>query len=62
MTNSPRQNSYHKPRYTDDEAYELLPHMLKAMLQESIQDFNSYSVLKWYRKYGIEECVRLINS
>lgn len=59
--NSARRVIYHKPRYTEWEAYDLLPKIIKAALSDSVFDWCSYSVLKIYRKNGIKYTLAAIH-
>jgi hypothetical protein len=40
----------YKPRLTQFEAYDLLPEPIQRVLQEGPTQWDTYSVLRWYRK------------
>ena len=54
MVNSSRQTIYYTPRLTDEQAYELLPTLLKRKMQQAVSELDSYSLLRYYRKHGIQ--------
>lgn len=50
MTNSRTRTIYHKPRYTQIEAYDLLPRLVKLAMQEGPQQWDSNAVLRHYQR------------
>lgn len=50
MANAPRRSINYKPRYTDMEAYDLLPPALKEAIRNSVSDWDSYWILKLWNK------------
>lgn len=52
MANSRRQTIHYTPRYTDDEAFEMLSPRTRQALRNSVTDWSAASVLRYERKHG----------
>jgi len=50
MANARRRKTNYTPRMTDMQAYDLLPGAIQRELQEGVQDWNSYAILRRLRK------------
>ena len=50
MANSARRTIHYTPRYTDLEAFDLLPFPVREALREAITDWDAAYILRYYRK------------
>ena len=50
MGNSRQRRINYTPRLTQFEAYDLLPELIQQALQEGPTQWDTYFVLRWYRK------------
>lgn len=62
MANSARRRISYKPRYTDWEAYELLPPTLRKALQETVTEWSSSWVLRYWKKHGLAATINALKT
>lgn len=61
MANYKRGSGY-APKMDSNTAYDLLPSELKRSIQEAMQPWSCYHVLKHYKKYGLDRTITWIRN
>lgn len=61
MANSARQTINYKPRYSDSEAYDLLPPTLKRAMQSSVTDWSASWALRHFNKRGLKDTIAALD-
>lgn len=62
MSNSGRRTVHYRPRFTDDEAYELCPPEVRKALNDSVNDWSASGALRHSRKYGWKATVEWLRQ
>ena len=62
MRNAPGRTVSYKPRFTDQEAYDLCPPEVRKALDDSVTDWSSAAALRHSRKYGWKRTVQWLRE